>query len=252
MDGIIFDVDGTLWDSTEAVARSWNQAIEENTDFSLSLTADWLKSLFGKTMDEITLALFPSCPKEERDRIGYLCFNYENRLLETDHGVLYPDVAQTLENLSQKTDLYIVSNCQCGYIEVFLKTMGLEKYIMPMFCLNDSMRYFLCPGYTDMRKGMFTLCGLVHERMGGDIRSGEVFIFYNRFRTKIKLLHAEPGGLVLYEKLLEEGTFKIPAYNPATRSYPMTWSDLVVMVEGINEDVSKGRQRRLSNLKKHW
>ena len=85
MDGIIFDVDGTLWDSTEAVARSWNQAIDENTDFSLSLTADGLKSLFGKTMDEITLALFPSCPKEERDRISYLCFNYENRLLETDH-----------------------------------------------------------------------------------------------------------------------------------------------------------------------
>ena len=47
-----------------------------------------------------------------------------------------------------------------------------------MFCLNDSMRYFLCPGYTDMRKGLFTLSGLVHERMGGDIRSGNVFIFY--------------------------------------------------------------------------
>ena len=135
MDGIIFDVDGTLWDSTEAVARSWNQAIEENTDFSLSLTADWLKSLFGKTMDEITLALFPSCPKEERDRIGYLCFNYENRLLETDHGVLYPDVARTLESLSQKTDLYIVSNCQCGYIEVFLKTTQVPK--------NESIRLLM-------------------------------------------------------------------------------------------------------------
>lgn len=65
---------------------------------------------------------------------------------------------------------------------------------MPMFCLNDSIRYFLCTGYTDMRKGMFTLSGLVPERMGGDIRSGDVF-FYNRIQTKIKLLHAEPGGL---------------------------------------------------------
>ena len=74
-------------------------------------------------------------PKEERDRIGYLCFNYENRLLETDHGVLYPDVARTLESLSQKTDLYIVSNCQCGYIEVFLKTMGLGKYIKDFYAL---------------------------------------------------------------------------------------------------------------------
>ena len=132
MDGIIFDVDGTLWDSTEAVARSWNQAIEENTDFSLSLTADWLKSLFGKTMDEITLALFPSCPKEERDRIGYLCFNYENRLLETDHGVLYPDVAQTLENLSQKTDLYIVSN---WIYRSFSKNDGTRKIYQRFFML---------------------------------------------------------------------------------------------------------------------
>lgn len=56
---------------------------------------------------------------------------------------------------------------------------------------------------------MFTLCGLVHERMGGDIRSGEVFIFYNRFRTKIKLLHAEPGGLVLYTAL----SFKISLFT---------------------------------------
>ena len=46
--------------------------------------------------------------------------------------------------------------------------------------------------------------------------------------------------------------FKIPAYDPETHSYPMTWSDLVIMVEGINEDKRKGRQRRLSDLKRHW
>ena len=87
-----------------------------------------------------------------------------------------------------------------------------------MFCLNDSMRYFLCPGYTDMRKGMFTLSGLVHERMGGDIRSGDVFNFLQPFPNQDKIAPCRTGGLVLYEKLLEEGTFKIPAYDPATRS----------------------------------
>ena len=82
-----------------------------------------------------------------------------------------------------------------------------------MFCLNDSTRYFLCPGSTDMRKGMFSLSGLIREKMNGDVRNGDVYIFINRLKNRIKLLHAETGGLVMYEKLLEEGTFKIPAYQ---------------------------------------
>ena len=59
------------------------------------------------------------------------------------------------------------------------------------------MRYFLCPGKTDMRKGMNTLCGLVQDRMGYNVRMGDVFIFISRNRTTMKLLHAEDGGLVL-------------------------------------------------------
>ena len=65
-----------------------------------------------------------------------------------------------------------------------------------MFCLNDTMRYFLCPGKTDMRKGINSLCGVVHDRMGHDVRLGDVFIFINRSRTTMKLLSdgmARPG-----------------------------------------------------------
>lgn len=47
-----------------------------------------------------------------------------------------------------------------------------------MFCLNDTMRYFLCPGKTDMRKGMNSLCGVVQNLMGYEVRMGDVFIFY--------------------------------------------------------------------------
>lgn len=74
-----------------------------------------------------------------------------------------------------------------------------------MFCLNDTMRYYLCPGRTDMRKGISSLCGVVHERMRSDVKNGDVFIFIGRSRRLMKLLHAEDGGMVMYVKRLEAG-----------------------------------------------
>lgn len=118
-----------------------------------------------------------------------------------------------------------------------------------MFCLNDTMRYFLCPGKTDMRKGINSLCGVVHDRMGHDVRLGDVFIFINRSRTTMKLLHAEDGGMVLYVKRLEEGTFRLPAYDSRSRSYPMEWRDLVMMVEGISDNPNE-RLKRLKASRK--
>ena len=140
MDGIIFDVDGTLWDSTEVVARSWNQAINENSDLPADLTAAKIKSLFGKTMNEITAALFPSFSEEDRSRLGDLCFAYENRLLATEPGTLYPGVREAFQALSEKFDLYIVSNCQCGYIEVFLEGTNLGPFVKDTLCFGQTGR----------------------------------------------------------------------------------------------------------------
>lgn len=58
-----------------------------------------------------------------------------------------------------------------------------------MFCLNDTMRYYLCPGRTDMRKGISSLCGVVHEKMGCEVRNGDVFIFIGSSRKLMKFLH---------------------------------------------------------------
>lgn len=113
-----------------------------------------------------------------------------------------------------------------------------------MFCLNDTMRYHLCPGRTDMRKGINSLIGIVKDQMGADVRNGDVFIFIGSNRRLMKPLHAEDGGMVMYVKRLEAGRFRIPEYDPTTKSYPMEWRDLVVMVEGLTEDPS-ARLRRL-------
>ena len=113
-----------------------------------------------------------------------------------------------------------------------------------MFCINDTMHYHLCPGCTDMRKGINSLIGIVKERMSADVRNGDVFIFISRSRQLMKLIHAEDGGMVMYVKRLEAGRFRLPDYDERSNSYPMEWRDLVVMVESITEDPSS-RLRRL-------
>ena len=85
-----------------------------------------------------------------------------------------------------------------------------------------------------MRKGMNTLCGVVRSQMGRNPLSGEVFIFVNRPRNTIKLLHWERGGLVLYNKRLETGGFERPTYDEKQKSFQMKWSELVMMVEGLS------------------
>lgn len=102
-----------------------------------------------------------------------------------------------------------------------------------MFSLTDSLQYYLCTGATDMRKGFDTLSGVVRSQMGRDPLSGEVFIFLNRQRTTVKLLHWERGGLVIYHKRLESGQFGRPAYDQKNNAFQMRWPELVMMVEGL-------------------
>lgn len=85
------------------------------------------------------------------------------------------------------------------------------KQLEEMFSLNDSMRYWLYNQPTDMRKSYHTLSGIVSNCMGMNPYNGDVYIFMNKSRNCIKLLHWEPGGLVIYSKLLEAGTFGYPS-----------------------------------------
>lgn len=80
-----------------------------------------------------------------------------------------------------------------------------------------------------MRKSFDGLCGLVSSAMQRQPTSGEVYVFLNRSRTHIKLLHWESGGFVLYYKRLEQGTF----LAPKDRGNELSWSDLILMTEGI-------------------
>ncbi|WP_410488999.1 IS66 family insertion sequence element accessory protein TnpB [Arenibacter sp. 6A1] len=82
-----------------------------------------------------------------------------------------------------------------------------------------------------MRKSFNGLSGLVKNELGREPTSGDVFIFLNRNRTHLKLLHWEAGGFVLYYKRLEQGSFSPPVFTGD--NHCLTWSKLVLMVEGL-------------------
>lgn len=111
-----------------------------------------------------------------------------------------------------------------------------------MFSLGSSHRFHLYDGHCDMRKSFDGLCGLVTSAMQRQPTSGEVFVFLNRTRTHIKLLHWEHGGFVLYYKRLEQGTFPIAK----RKAGGLSWSDLVLMIEGIQ--VVKSIQKKRYSL----
>lgn len=120
-----------------------------------------------------------------------------------------------------------------------------------MFSLGESDRYYLYSKPTDMRKSFYTLSGIVNNVLGSDSRSGNVYIFVNQRRNRIKLLHYESGGMVIYSKMLDHGTFGMPVRDERNESaIKIEWEELRVIVEGIMRDPSsrQSRQRQLQNL----
>lgn len=138
-DGIIFDVDGTLWDSTGLVAEAWTRAVSECGFPDRIVTADELKGLFGKTMTAIARCLLPDSGEAVRQEIMTKCCVYEHKVLEqNEEDICYPGVRQVIHRLSAQRRLFIVSNCQSGYIELFMKKTGLEDCISDFECFGNT------------------------------------------------------------------------------------------------------------------
>ena len=128
---LIFDLDGTLWDSSVSVADSWNILIKNETGKDRGLIPEDIKRNMGKTMNEIADNLFGDLPERERYALARKCEVFENSYITEHGGDLFDGVRETLAELFDiGAVMTVVSNCQEGYIKAFLDSMDMSGYFI--------------------------------------------------------------------------------------------------------------------------
>lgn len=199
--GLIFDLDGTLWDSTDVIRPVWNGVLTKHRRAALS-EADFA-GLMGLTKAEIAVRLFPALKEEERLAILDECFAKEQIALRQRGARLYPALSETLEVLRENWGLYIVSNCAPGYLEAFFAAHGLRR------CFDDWETH----GGTGLTKGenIRLVCrrnGLVRAFFIGDTASDAAAAEI----AGLPFIHAVYGfGAVPEAKLRIERIQELPA-----------------------------------------
>lgn len=138
-ESLIFDIDGTLWDSRALVAEGYNIQLKQEGLAHLCVTAEDLKPLFGKVMTEIADVILATIPENDRYDLMDRCMKTENDyLFANECRIGYPGIRETMAELAKHHRLFIVSNAQCGYPELCIEKLGLGEFIQGHMCFGDT------------------------------------------------------------------------------------------------------------------
>lgn len=178
MNGIIFDLDGTLWDTSKQVLPAWNTVLDKYNRDNISI--EDMSIYMGKTLDIIAGLMLPDLPHKQAMDILYECCAEEQVYLSKHGGTLYPDLEMTLQKLAENYQLFVVSNCQAGYLNAFFTAHGLKKYFTDYECngntgLPKSENIKLIVKRNDLEKAVYV--GDTELDMEATFAAGIPFIF---------------------------------------------------------------------------
>lgn len=138
---LIFDLDGTLWDSSKQVAESWSEVGKKYFGPSFSISADEVRAQMGLMMEEIQQNIAHSSPDYQKGLLwAKEAFDYEIEYLGTHPGDKFPEEEETLLELKKRGYLLLImSNCQKGYIEDYLASLKYPEIFSGHLCYGDTL-----------------------------------------------------------------------------------------------------------------
>jgi phosphoglycolate phosphatase len=140
LDSVVFDLDGTLWDTCDSCAAGWNRVLRDRGIPFREITGDDLRRVAGRPHEECVRTILAGLPERELAALVDITMEADNRAIEQDGGVLYPGVREGLHALAARYRLFIVSNCAAGYIEAFLRWSKLGELFEDHECWGNTKR----------------------------------------------------------------------------------------------------------------
>lgn len=133
-DGLIFDLDGTLWNASPATTKGWNIALKSLGATSIHLTVEDIERVTGNPVEECVAMLLPHISRPELPGLIRTLEEIEYKMIKTEGGELYEGVQEGIRKLSQHYHLYLVSNCQEWYLECFFSYSKLRPFFHDWDC----------------------------------------------------------------------------------------------------------------------
>jgi phosphoglycolate phosphatase len=138
IDSVVFDLDGTLWDTCPTCAIGWNNVLRRHGIPFREITTGDIRRTTGLPHDECIRVIFDGLPESQLALLAAETAAEDVRLVAEVGGALYPGVEDGLARLSRRLPLFIVSNCQAGYVETFLRWSGLGPCFRDVECWGNT------------------------------------------------------------------------------------------------------------------